>query len=114
MRHYTIRRSRWSLITGSPPPRAELCSTFTTDIVKIDQAIKRLQDLPPNQRTQNPRVLAAIPPAIELARRQSVLLQMPIQLGVQPTIGNQLLMVAIFGNAAAVEYQHSIGLFNRG
>src|SRR5690606_4910168 len=38
---------------------------------------------------------------------------MPIQLGVQPAFGDQLLMVAILGNAAAIEYQYPIGLFHR-
>ncbi|MNQ49691.1 hypothetical protein D3C85_636070 [compost metagenome] len=38
---------------------------------------------------------------------------MPIQLGVQPAIGDQLLVIAILGNAAAIEYQHPIRLFHR-
>ena len=37
---------------------------------------------------------------------------MPIKLGVQTTIGNQLLMVAILGNLATVEYQNTVGLFH--
>ena len=34
---------------------------------------------------------------------------MPVELGVQTTLGDQLLVVAVLRHAAAVEYQHPIG-----
>ena len=41
------------------------------------------------------------------------MLQMAVKPGVQPAIGNQLLMIALFGDTSAIEHQHSICLFNR-
>lgn len=50
-----------------------------------------------------------------LAGQQQVssVLQMPIKLGIQPTVGNQLLMAAIFGDTSAIKYQHPVSLFYR-
>ena len=39
---------------------------------------------------------------------------MPVKLGVQTTVGDQLLMITVFGDAPAVEHQHPIGLLHRG
>lgn len=49
----------------------------------------------------------------ETRHRRSSLLQMPVQLGVQPTFGNQLLVAAILGHVPAVEHQHPVGLLHR-
>jgi hypothetical protein len=40
-------------------------------------------------------------------------LQVAIEFGVQATVGDQLLVAAVFGNAAAIEDQHPIRLLNR-
>ena len=37
------------------------------------------------------------------------LLQVSVELGVQPTLSDQLLMVAILGNLPAIEYAHQTG-----
>ena len=42
-----------------------------------------------------------------------MLLQVAVELGVQTTLGNQLLMIAILGNLPAVEHQHAVRLFHR-
>ena len=42
----------------------------------------------------------------------SGLLKVPVQLGVQPTVGDQLLMVAIFGHMPTIEHQHPISLLH--
>lgn len=33
-------------------------------------------------------------------------LQMTVELGVEPAVGDQLLMTAVFGDAAAIKHQH--------
>ena len=43
----------------------------------------------------------------------SRLLQVPIELGVEPAFCNQLLVIAIFSNAPAIKYQYPVCLFYR-
>ncbi len=41
------------------------------------------------------------------------MLQMSIKPGIEPAVGDQLLMLTLLGDAPAVEYQDPVGLFNR-
>lgn len=43
----------------------------------------------------------------------SRLLQMPVELGIEPTLCNQLLVIALFGNAPTIKHQHPVSLFYR-
>ena len=43
----------------------------------------------------------------------SRLLQMPVEPGIEPTLCNQLLVIALFGNAPTIKHQHPVSLFYR-
>ena len=44
---------------------------------------------------------------------QQLVLQVPIEPSVKPTLGDELLVAAVFGDAATVEDQYTIRLFHR-
>jgi hypothetical protein len=68
--------------------------------------------LHPSTRAASRRMKKA-PSTLLFFPAQLSMLQMAIQLGVEPAIGDQLLMAAVFGNAAAIKNQHPIRLLNR-
>lgn len=42
-----------------------------------------------------------------------MLLQMPVKLGVEPAIGNQLLVIALFRDTSAIKNEYPVSLLNR-
>ena len=42
-----------------------------------------------------------------------MLLEMPVKLGVEPSIGDQLLVIALLCDATAIENEHPISLLHR-
>lgn len=48
-----------------------------------------------------------------LLRHDGSVLQVAIEPRIEPALGDQLAVLALFGDAPAIEHQHPIGLLNR-